>query len=206
MIYPKKILPKDIVKAVQKKIARCITVFAVLEIVAIVISVLSCEYITANTNVVFYIFVVIFLCVIPFLISGFPFKLIDKSWMGTVTDVVVKTETGTYTAAGVKAFPYDKNVIYLKVKKDNGKEELILACEFGIRSHPGFSVPNEGDIVKHLNDYSVGDQVYHFYGLKHNCIVKKNSELIECVVCGSQNQKERNNCLNCGYSLIKTFK
>ena len=60
MIYPKKILPKDIVKAVQKKIARCITVFAVLEIVAIVISVLSCEYITANTNVVFYIFVVIF--------------------------------------------------------------------------------------------------------------------------------------------------
>lgn len=177
-----------------------------MEIVAIVISVLFCEYITANTNVVFYIFVVIFLCVIPFLISGFPFKLIDKSWMGTVTDVVVKTETGTYTAAGVKAFPYDKNVIYLKVKKDNGKEELILAREFGIRSHPGFSVPNEGDIVKHLNDYSVGDQVYHFYGLKHNCIVKKNSELIECIVCGSQNQKERNNCLNCGHSLIKTFK
>ena len=206
MIYPKNTLPKDIVKVVKKKIARCITVFAVLEIVAIVISVLFCEYITANTNVVFYIFVVIFLCVIPFLISGFPFKLIDKSWMGTVTDVVVKTETGTYTAAGVKAFPYDKNVIYLKVKKDNGKEELILAREFGIRSHPGFSVPNEGDIVKHLNDYSVGDQVYHFYGLKHNCIVKKNSELIECVVCGSQNQKERNNCLNCGHSLIKTFK
>ena len=206
MIYPKNILPKDIVKAVKEKIARCITVFAVLEIVAIVISVLSCEYITANTNVAFYIFVVIFLCVIPFLISGFPFKLIDKSWMGTVTDVVVKTETGTYTAAGVKAFPYDKNVIYLKVKKDNGKEELILAREFGIRSHPGFSVPNEGDIVKHLNDYSVGDQVYHFYGLKHNCIVKKNSELIECVVCGSQNQKERNNCLSCGHSLIKTFK
>ena len=206
MIYPKNILPKDIVKAVKEKIARCITVFAVLEIVAIVISVLSCEYITANTNVAFYIFVVIFLCVIPFLISGFPFKLIDKSWMGTVTDVVVKTETGTYTATGVKAFPYDKNVIYLKVKKDNGKEELILAREFGIRSHPGFSVPNEGDIVKHLNDYSVGDQVYHFYGLKHNCIVKKNSELIECVVCGSQNQKERNNCLSCGHSLIKTFK
>ena len=79
MIYPKKILPKDIVKTVKKKLVRCITVFAVLEIVAIVISVLSCEYITTNTNVVFYIFIVIFLCVIPFLVKiGISFKGVDR--------------------------------------------------------------------------------------------------------------------------------
>lgn len=206
MIIFKEKLPKDIVQYVNKRIIRRLIIFVLLGIASITVSVLTWQYFATKTNVFFHIFILILLGIIPFGASGIPIKLIDKSWTGTVTDIVVKTETGTYTAAGVKAFPYDKNVIYLKVKKDNGKEELILAREFGIRSHPGFSVPNEGDIVKHLNDYSVGDQVYHFYGLKHNCIVKKNSELIECVVCGSQNQKERNNCLNCGHSLIKTFK
>ena len=147
----------------------------------------------------------IFLCAIPFFVSGFPFKLIDRSWHGVVTDVIVKSETGTYTAAGTKAFPYDKNVIYLKVKRDDGKELRIPAREFGIRNHPGFTVPNEGDITKHLNDYLIGDHVYHFYGLKHNRIVKQNFEMIECVVCGTQNTNVRDDCINCGYSLIKNI-
>ena len=196
-------LPRDIAKHVNRKIARCIIIFVLLESIAIGISIFSREYLTANTNIAFYIFIVLFLCIIPFFVSGFPFKLIDKSWRGIVTDVLIKEETGTFMAGGGKAFPYDKNVIYLKVKKDNGKETRITAREFGIRSHAGFPVPNEGDITQHLNEYSVGDIVHHFYGLKHNYIVKKNSEMIECVVCGSQNQKDRNDCLSCGHSLVK---
>ena len=205
MIYHKDNLPKDIVKYVNKEIARCISIFAILEIVAIVISILTYEYFTKSINLIFYIIVVIFLFAVPFFVSRFPFKLIDSSWHGVVTEVTVKTETGTYTAAGTKAFPYDKNVIYLKVKRDDGKELRIPAREFGIRSHPGFSVPNEGDVTKHLNDYSVGDQVYHFYGLKHNRIIKKNYEMIECVVCGAKNSNERDDCINCGHSLIKNI-
>ena len=205
MIHHKDNLPKDIVKYVNKEIARCISIFAILEIVAIVISILTYDYFTKSINLIFYIIVVIFLCAIPFFVSGFPFKLIDRSWHGVVTDVIVKSETGTYTAAGTKAFPYDKNVIYLKVKRDDGKELRIPAREFGIRNHPGFTVPNEGDITKHLNDYSIGDHVYHFYGLKHNRIVKQNFEMIECVVCGTQNTNVRDDCINCGYSLIKNI-
>lgn len=204
MLYKERI-PKDIVKYVNKNVIQCIVLFSFLEIIAIVASVLLCGYITANTNKIFYIFVVIILSAIPFIVSRFPLKLIDKSWSGVVTDVIIKSETGTFTAGHCEAFPYDKNVIYLSVKKDNGREVRIKAQEYGIRSHPGFSVPNEGDVIKHLNDYSVGDKVYHFYGLKHNCIIKKNSELIECVVCGSQNSKERDNCLNCDHSLIKNL-
>ena len=205
MIDHKDNLPKDIVKYVNKETTRCISIFAILEIVAIVISILTYEYFTKSINLIFHIIVVIFLCAVPFFVSRFPFKLIDSSWHGVVTEVTVKTETGTYTAAGTKAFPYDKNIIYLKVKRDDGKETCIPAREFGIRSHPGFSVPNEGDVTKHLNDYSVGDHVYHFYGLKHNRIVKQNFEMIECVVCGTQNTNVRNNCINCGYSLIKNI-
>ena len=167
MIDHKDNLPKDIFKYINKRIARCITTFLVSEIVAIAIGILTYDYFTKSTNMIFSILMLIFLCAIPFFVSGFPFKLIDRSWHGVVTDVIVKSETGTYTAAGTKAFPYDKNVIYLKVKRDDGKELRIPAREFGIRSHPGFSVPNEGDVTKHLNDYSIGDHVYHFYGLKH---------------------------------------
>ena len=205
MINHKDNLPKDIVKYVNKEIARCISTFAILEIVAITISILTYEYFTKSTNIIFSILMLIFLCAIPFFVSRFPFKLIDRSWHGVVTDVIVKSETGTYTAAGTKSFPYDKNVIYLKVKRDDGKELRIPAREFGIRNHPGFTVPNEGDITKHLNDYSIGDHVYHFYGLKHNRIVKKNFEMIECVVCGTQNTNVRDDCINCGHSLIKNI-
>ena len=205
MIDHKYNLPKDILKYINKRIARCITTFLVSEIVAIVISILTYDYFTKSINLIFYIIVVIFLCAVPFFVSRFPFKLIDRSWHGVVTDVIVKSETGTYTAAGTKAFPYDKNVIYLKVKRDDGKELRIPAREFGIRNHPGFTVPNEGDITKHLNDYLIGDHVYHFYGLKHNRIVKQNFEMIECVVCGTQNTNVRDDCINCGYSLIKNI-
>ena len=200
-----KSLPNDIVRYVNRKIARCVIIFVLLESIAIGINILSWEYLATNTNIVFHICILLFLCIIPFFASGLPVKLIDKSWSGVVTEVFIKEKTGTYTTGGGKIFPYDKNVIYLKVQKDNGKKVCVVAHEFGIRSHAGFSVPNEGDATQHLNEYSVGDKVYHFYGLKHNYIVKKNSEMIECVICGSHNQKERNDCLNCGHSLIKNI-
>ncbi|MBQ8408707.1 MAG: hypothetical protein IJY39_07560 [Clostridia bacterium] len=198
-------LPKDIVRYVKKEIARRIIIFALLESFTVCICVLSWKYLATSVNIVFHICVLLLFFILPFFFSGFPMKLIDKSWSGVVTEVFVKEETGTYTAAGVKAFPYTKNVIYLKVKKDNGEEARVIAREFGIRHHHGFPVPNEGDVTKHLNDYSVADTVYHFYGLKHNYIVKKNIDMIDCVVCGSQNHKERSDCLNCGHSLIKNI-
>ena len=196
-------LPNDIVKYINRKVARCVIIFVILESIAIGISILSWEYLATNTNIVFHICILFFLYIIPFFASGLPFKLIDKSWSGVVTKVFIKEETGTYTSGGSRSFPYVKNVIYLQVQKDNGKEVRVVAREFGTRSHAGFPVPNEGDVTMHLDEYCVGDRVYHFYGLKHNYIVKNKSEIIECVICGSHNQKERSDCLNCGYTLIK---
>ena len=196
-------LPNDIVKYINRKVARCVIIFVILESIAIGISILSWEYLATNTNIVFHICILFFLYIIPFFASGLPFKLIDKSWSGVVTEVFIKEETGTYTSGGSRSFPYVKNVIYLQVQKDNGKEVRVAAREFGIRSHAGFPVPNEGGVTMHLDEYCVGDRVYHFYGLKHNYIVKNKSEIIECVICGSHNPKERSDCLNCGYSLIK---
>lgn len=151
----------------------------------------------------FHISVLLLLGSAPFWLSGFPCKLMDASWHGTVTEIYVKEETGTYMAGGGQLFPYDKHVIYLKVKTDRGKEKHVVAREFGVRSHAGHPVPNEGDITLHLNEYTPGDHVYHFYGLRHCYIVKKNSDMTDCVICGSQNAKDRDVCLNCGHSLIQ---
>ena len=195
-------LPNDIVKYVKKKVARCVVIFAALGSASIGISVLSWQYFTGKTNAIFHICILLLLGIIPFWVSKFPWILIDRSWIGTVIDISIEQKTGTYTVGGGKSFPYDKNIIFLKVRKDNGKEVYIPAREFGIRSHAGFPVPNEGDVAQHLNEYSLGDTVYHFYGLKYNYIVKKNSEMIDCIVCGSQNQKERSACLSCGHTLV----
>ena len=198
-------LPNDICKYVKKKTIRCIGLFLILEAVSITISVFSWEYFSTKTNLGFHISVLILLYIAPFFASGFPWELIDKSWSGIVSDVLVEEERAVnHTSAG-RGHSYIKHIIYLKVRTDNGKERCVAVREFGIRHHKGFPVPNEGDVTKHLHEYSVGDQVYHFYGLKHYYIVKKNSEMVDCVVCGSQNKRDRKECLTCGHSLIKNI-
>ncbi len=199
------ILPKDLKIYCRKQILKRAVPCAILTVVFATILLLGGSIIFNTDNKVLQTSCYTVVMLFPFAITGVPHKLIDRSWTGIVTEICVKEKTGTYTAGGGKAFPYVKNVICLKVRKDNGKEKYIFAREFGVRSHAGFSVPNEGDVTQHLDEYSVGDQVYHFYGLKHYYIVKKNSEMVDCVVCGSQNPKERSNCLSCGHALIKNI-
>ena len=197
-------LPKDVAKYATRKAKRCVLIFASLEAVAIIAAVFSWDYFVSRTNPIFHTILLLVLCVTPFVVAGFPWKLFDRSWEGVVTEVYVKDEMGTYTAyAGGQPRPYPKYVIYLKVRTKNGEEKRIAVREFGLRVHVGFPVPNEGDVTKHVGDYSVGDCVYHFYGLEHYYIVKQNSEMVECVVCGTQNHKDRNDCIECGHSIIK---
>lgn len=203
-------LPVDVAKYVRKKIIRCIALFAILECVTILISILTWDYFASRTPLSFHIGVIFWINVIPFWISKFPISLIDKSWSGEVVEVSIEEERSTYNISMGKCFPYVKHVIYLDVKLDNKKHKRIAIQEFGVRNdnkHNRVScvIPNEGDVTKHLDDYSVGDRVYHFYGLKHYYVVKKNLNLSECVVCGVKNKKESDTCVNCGYSIIKNI-
>lgn len=200
-------LPKDIVKYVKKKIIGYVALFVLLECAAIVINVLTWEYFAARTPLPFHIGVIVWICIVPFIILKFPFKLIDRSWRGEIVEISVEEERDAYYPGGVKdkVFPYVKHVIYLKVKLGNGKHKRIAVQEFGRRQHIGVEVPNEGDVRNHLDDYLVGDSVYHFYGLKYNYVVKKNSEQLVCVVCGSKNKKDSDECFKCGHSIIKNI-
>ena len=63
-------LPNDIVKYINRKVARCVIIFVILESIAIGISILSWEYLATNTNIVFHICILFFLYIIPFFASG----------------------------------------------------------------------------------------------------------------------------------------
>lgn len=200
-------LPKDIVKYVKKKIIGYVALFVLLECAAIVINVLTWEYFAARTPLPFHIGVIVWICIVPFIVLKFPFKLIDRSWRGEIVEISVEEERDAYYPGGVKdkVFPYVKHVIYLNIKLENGRYKRIAVQEFGRRQHIGCEVPNEGDVRKHLDDYSVGDSVYHFYGLKYNYVVKKHSEQLVCVVCGSKNKKDSDECFECGHSIVKNI-
>ena len=197
------LIPKDIHNYVRKKVISCVLLFVSLEFLAAALNVFMFDSLSSVSEGWIHISVIITLQIVPFVISKFPFKIIDKSWNGEVVSVDIRTKTGAYTAGGTKVYPYTKHEVILEVKRPNGKTVKIKAKEIGERSHVGFSVPNEGDIKNYINYYSVGDKVYHFYGVPNYYVVKKLSDKNDCVICGTQNTGERDTCLNCGYSLIK---
>ena len=203
-------LPEDVVKYVKKKVIRCISLFVICLCATIAISILTWNYFSTRTPLAFHIGVVFWINIIPFFIAKFPWTLIDKSWSGEVVDVSIEEKVGAYTVANYMG-AYTKNIIYLNVKLDNGKNKSISIREYGSRindigarsNQVSLAIPNAGDVTKHVDDYSVGDKVYHFYGLTHYYVVKKNASFSECVVCGLNNKKGCDKCAICGHSLIK---
>lgn len=198
-------LPNDISGYVKKKIIKRVLYLFVL-IAAFAAANVYLWHEIKDMNMMARAAIFITSIILPFVISGVPLKMIDRSWRGEVISVEIKEETGVYMHGGQYATPYAKHVIILNVKKDNGEIEKVRAAEYGTKNRfRGEDVPNEGDINHHMNDYRKGDLVYHFYGIPHNLVV--GSEIhrpTNCVMCGCRNPKPDDKCFNCGYSLINT--
>ena len=84
-------LPEDIQKYIYKKIFFRILFFIVLETIAILFILFQHDRIFEIAGRADLIIAIIALLILPFFISGVPFKLIDSTWRGTVVDVKVKT-------------------------------------------------------------------------------------------------------------------
>lgn len=127
----------------------------------------------------------------------------DRTWKGVIVSIKVEEKTSVYTNGSMTSYPYTKQVLFLTVKKQNGSIAKVKANEFGIREHPGFSVPSEGNVEFHLSDYKEGDIVYHFYGLDHLYVVSNDmNRTTNCVICGSSNSRENRYCHCCKHSLL----
>ena len=144
---------------------------------------------------------------LPFLITGVPVKLIDSSWSGVVSNVDVEDSIGTFYRAFGRPGTYDRQDLILTIKKDNGKVITRSAVSVGERYKLKVSdrppIPTPGKITDHLNDYKIGDRVYKYYGFKYLYVVPSDEDdKKRCIVCGLNNDKHRDKCLNCYCDLI----
>ena len=202
-------LPKDIRKHVRKSVLTRLLKFLILAGISFCLLYILNNRLMEKCHVIVYTGIQLFIFILPFWLTGVPFKLIDRSWCGTVKAIDIKEETGTYSAVNLRSFPYTKHSIYLTVELKNGKLIRSKVKEYGTRSHNGFPVPFEGNIQHHMNDYMEGDIVYHFYGLTELLVVSQKqtstANYVNCVVCGSQNPKKSSHCHCCGHSLLHTL-
>lgn len=148
---------------------------------------------------------------VPFAVSGFPAILFDSNWEGVITGIDIKTNMATYVNGG-KPGGYYKNDIILTIQKQNGKTVKHTAKSLGVKERVGISatilgsVHNvaTGKIENHVDEFSVGDKVYHFYGFKYNFYVHEPcSEHRHCIVCGTANNFHSKTCWSCHNELVK---
>ncbi len=130
---------------------------------------------------------------LPFIITGVPYKLIDSTWYGTVKRVDVKTTADN--ASSVKPsleHLYLKNTVYLLVEKPNGKTIYKKACSGHFRHHGLLDV------------YREGDTVFHLYGTNNVIILPKPTDTtVRCPVCATPNPIENDTCFSCHRSLVR---
>ncbi len=181
--------------------------FLILASVSLFLIMILNDRLLEKCHIVVYMMIQLFIFVLPFWITEVPFKLLDKSWCGTVKAVDIKEQIGTYTALNLRSYPYTKHSIILTVETENGETIKVKAKEYGIRrGRRDFAVLSEKDIQQHMNDYREGDTVYHFYGLTELFVIrKKPSTNVNCVICGSQNPIESCKCYHCGHTLLHTL-
>lgn len=189
------ILPKDLQTYCKKKILKHVIPCAILIFAFAIILALWGNIIFNTNNKAFQISCYIVVMLIPFAITGVPFKLIDSTYCGIVKKVDIVTTTDNDSAVKpTREHLYLKNTICLNIEKPNGK--LIYKKAYSTRAN----------LQQNLNTYNEGDLVFHLYGTNRIVILPDlNESTVHCAVCGSSNNIENDKCRDCGHSLIKNI-
>ncbi len=201
------VLPGDLRKYRTKKILKSVIPFIVL----FSVSVITCFWLSRkvpaleNTTDSRVIATYIFVMALPFFITGFPVKLIDKSWCGEIVDISVEFNNTLYTLKNCGT--YCKASILLKVKLSNNKiKEITSYTTLEPKEVSHYSSINwkpDGKLEYQISQYSIGDKVYHLYLFEHLLIGNKNDKTVTCIVCGAVNSQENEKCVMCNHSILK---
>lgn len=146
----------------------------------------------AGLQIMFYIL----LLLIPCIISGVPFKLIDKSWSGTITAVII--EENLKASKGGRPRLSKNHDLILMIKRDDGKEiEYTVLSDTALREKMHY----------HENKVLPGDRVYKYYGFKYLYITPQRHHTHKgCIVCGSKNAVTEKRCWHCKSELLFDYK
>ncbi|MBE6694149.1 MAG: hypothetical protein E7589_05245 [Ruminococcaceae bacterium] len=137
---------------------------------------------------------------IPFILTGVPFKMLDSSWTGEIIHVTVKE--GLSAANGAARRIYGDVKVIVTIRKTSGK-----ALRYKMQAAVFPRGEGKGNVERALNMYPVGAKVCHLYGTKHIVVIPSTSNtMVLCPVCADDNDKEERACRSCGHTLVKDIK
>ena len=203
-------LPSDIRRYVRKRLFRIAMKFIVFEAFFTFAVILLAIFMISKVNDIVRWTICISLILISVCLFEVPQILHERACGGEITKVDIRTRYVAYSWGVTLRCRYE-NVIYLAVKTDRGKviEKEVAAFSEANRvqryaPNRGYSV---GNVEHHIEDYQVGDYVYHFFGIDRILVVpKKPTGFCNCIVCGQRNSVDDDFCWDCEYTLIKNIK
>lgn len=142
---------------------------------------------------------------IPFLVTGVPFKLIDRSWSGTVIRIDVEPGIAYqgWAAGSGRGYMNRTNKIVLMIEKDNGAVIPYTVMSLNIKEFTHQRIGATAKVEQQESNFAIGDKVYKYYGFKHIAIEHK--RVIgkkHCIVCGHVSKYEKDICWNCGSEFV----
>ena len=184
-------LPQDLQHFARRKVLRRVVPCALLFIAFAVVLVLWGDIVFPIKDTFNKVVVYTVVMLLPFVFTGVPFKLFDRTFFGKVEGIEIDTRWNKGTR---HERSYITNTYILTVRTTDGK----------VIEQKGLTT---GKKLEHTETvYKVGDGVFHLYGSKHVVVFPETSEsTLICPVCGSLNNADGKKCYNCGHTLVKDF-
>lgn len=196
-VFDERRVPSDIRQYVQNRILRRIVPCAALTVLLIVVFLVFDSVFFGAPDKPFriqsQILAYALAFIIPMLITGVPFKMMDRSFEGRVEKIHVYT-----TVEDPRRALHMNNAQYQRLNV-----RLTIRTPEGMRIRR--SVAKSRMVDKRILEwYQKGDAVLHLYGTRYTIVLPKTqTDPVRCVICGKKSESGAVRCAECGYSLIR---
>ena len=187
-------LPEDIKKYEKRSkcagaIVSAVTVTVALGVLAALIA-LTIGKGVAHTALLAAFYIIVVGAVLVW--SKIPKRFIDRTFFGKITAVEVdsRRKSDAPEKPTLESFR-TYHTVKITVEQPDGKT---------VRREVA-SLRNAA--VDTIDDFKVGDEVFHLYGTEVTVVFPKAGEKVICAVCGETNGSDDEKCRACGHTLIK---
>ncbi len=195
-------LPRELSDFIKKQKMKRIIPCAVMEIMIALVLILWGNTIVRTDVLPFKIAVYLLALILPFVITGVPFKVLQKPWRGEIIKVDIQDGVA-FTADTDMHRPHGTLTFVLTVQGDDGKI-IIKETNAGTYTTVWWERVQNTNPDHIANRYQVGDRVFQL-GKQYPIIVlpKPEDQHCQCAVCGRTNAIENDVCEECRHALIK---
>ena len=185
-------LPKDLtlfsIKTALKRVVPCVLMLILFSVALTFWGDVILPIKKEPVKTILYVIVML----VPFAVTGVPYKMLDRTYTGTVQKVEITTTVdNAYHSKPTRESLYYKNTVYFHVMQENGVVIRQKVSEKDARA------------AQNLEAYKVGDKVFHLYGSTQTIVLpEEKDELVQCAICGEANYKNECHCKLCGHTLI----